>query len=110
MSGSADYLGVDTGELGTFGNDLRISAGTVKNAVKSVTDNTFGTGTNGKELEAGRNYAAQGKEIAKGMELAAKWLRDWSSAAEAIANSVGAAVVAYSDTDTENAKKQNAAK
>ncbi|MFE3545480.1 hypothetical protein ACFXK0_21160 [Nocardia sp. NPDC059177] len=97
--GYANTLGVQTGELGQLGNDLNISGSTVANSVKRITDNSFGAG------DAGRNYANEGKAIGAGLEVAIAWLNNWSSATKAIGDGVGAASLAYSNTDKENAAK-----
>ncbi|MDO3647230.1 hypothetical protein [Nocardia mangyaensis] len=101
--GYSNTLGVQTGELGQLGNDLKISGATVANTVKRITDNAFGAG------DAGREYAQEGKSIAAGLEIAIAWLNNWSSATTAIGDGVGASSLAYSNTDTENAKNTSKA-
>ncbi|MFF2087705.1 hypothetical protein ACFVVM_28340 [Nocardia sp. NPDC058176] len=97
--GYSNTLGVQTGELGQLGNDLKISGATVGNTVKRITDNSFGGG------DAGRNYEMEGKSIAAGLEIAVAWLNNWSSATKAIGDGVGASSLAYSNTDAENKKQ-----
>ncbi len=98
-----DTLGVSTGELGQFAERLRSSAGTVTGTVKNVTGHTWGAGNSQQGPEAGRNYAAQGKTISDALTEIGKWMTDWGSAASALADAVGAANVAYTDTDAVNA-------
>ncbi|WP_328409382.1 hypothetical protein [Nocardia sp. NBC_00403] len=101
----ASMLGVSTGELGNLANDIRTSAGVVQTQSKRVTDHMFGVGND----EAGRNYAQEGIAVHGGFETIGNWLRNWSEAATAIADSVGAAVVVYSTTVEEHAKQIAAA-
>ncbi|SLI03970.1 Uncharacterised protein [Mycobacteroides abscessus subsp. abscessus] len=95
---SSQNLGVQTGELGKFANDLRLCA-------QRVSQHMFGDGSNGHGPEAGRNYVSQGAAIHTGLENVVKWLENWGSAGKAVADSIGAATVVYSDTDAEAAKK-----
>ncbi len=101
--GYSNTLGVQTGALGQLGNDLKISGNTVANSVKRITDNSFGAN------DAGREYRAEGTAVGRGLEVVTAWLNNWSSATIAIGDGVGAADLAYSNTDDENAKKTKAA-
>lgn len=101
-----DSLNVQTGELGKFAGNLRDSATTVTNTAKNVSNNMFGVGMKGQDVEAGRNYAKQGKSVNDGLQNIADWLTAWGSAANALADAVGASVVQYSNTDVENANNQ----
>ncbi|WP_225732340.1 MULTISPECIES: hypothetical protein [unclassified Nocardia] len=92
----AGMLGVKTGELGRLSTDMTASGQAVRNRVKDVSDNTFGPG------DAGANYADQGKKIQHGLDTIANWLAAWSEATLATADVVGASVVKYSNTDSEN--------
>ncbi|MGN2641557.1 hypothetical protein ACTD5D_36410 [Nocardia takedensis] len=104
---STQYMGVNTGELGQFGNDLRMSAGVVTTSAKRISDNMFGNASTDKGPDAGRAYGTQGKAIYSGLENVVKWLNDWGAAGGAIADTVGASAIVYSDTDKENASKTN---
>ncbi|WP_143875933.1 hypothetical protein [Nocardia fluminea] len=101
--GYSNTLGVQTGELGQLGNDVKISGGAVKDTVKRISDNKFGS------ADAGKNYAAEGKTVAAGIDVAIAWLNNWSSATTAIGDAIGASSIAYSNTDAENAKQTNKA-
>ncbi|MBF6268440.1 hypothetical protein REK76_04225 [Nocardia farcinica] len=102
---SSQNLGVQTGELGKFANDLRLSAGVVGTSAQRVSQHMFGDGSNGHGPEAGRNYVSQGAAIHTGLENVVQWLENWGAAGKAVADSIGAATVVYSDTDAEAAKK-----
>ncbi|WP_454194190.1 hypothetical protein [Nocardia sp. Marseille-Q1738] len=96
--GGSEMVGVRTGELGALGDDYRRSADGVRNQAKQVAEHMFGDGG-----EAGRNYAQQGIAVHQGLQRISAWLKDWSDATTATADALGAAVVAYSDTDQQRA-------
>ncbi|WP_330252333.1 hypothetical protein OG874_40660 [Nocardia sp. NBC_00565] len=95
MSDSS-MLGVKTGDLGRFANDLGSSGQVVRNRAKDVGDNLFGP------ADAGENYRDRGKKIQDGLEKIYTWLGNWSEATLATSDVVGASVVKYSNTDDEN--------
>ena len=96
MSGE-NMVGVHTGALGDLGRDFKRSASTVHDQVKRVNDHKFGS------AEAGRNYAGQGAAVQEGLDRISKWLENWSDATSTTGDALGAAVVAYSDTDRQRA-------
>lgn len=105
----SDYVGVSTGELGKFAEQIRTSSGTVTSTAKNVTGNLWGTGSNSHGPQPGRNYTKQGTDINNALTEVGKWVTDWGSAAGALADAIGAAKVAYTDTDAVAASKtQNA--
>ncbi|WP_157129127.1 hypothetical protein [Nocardia amamiensis] len=96
--GGSEMVGVRTGELGALGDDYRRSAGSVRDQAGRVDKNMFGEGG-----DAGRNYAPQGIAVHQGLQRISAWLKNWSDATTATADALGAAVVAYSDTDQQRA-------
>lgn len=102
-TGQPQTVGVQTGELGKLGNDLRGVAGVVRDQAKKVSDNLIGPG------EVGIAYADQGKKIHTGLEAVRSWLEDWAEATANTGDAVGASVVVYSDVDRENAAATTAA-
>lgn len=95
-TGQPQTVGVQTGELGKLGNDLRAVAGVVRDQSKKVSDNLIGPG------EVGVHYVEQGKKIQTGLETVRSWLDDWAEATTNTGDAVGASVVIYSDVDREN--------
>ncbi|MGY1947401.1 hypothetical protein [Nocardia asiatica] len=91
-----------TGELGALGSDYRRSADAVRDQAKRIADHPFGAGE-----EAGRNYAPQGIAVRQGLERISAWLRTWSAATTATADALGAAVVAYAESDQQRADETN---
>ncbi|MGW4088746.1 ESX-1 secretion-associated protein [Nocardia sp. NPDC004750] len=100
--GGSEMVGVRTGELGALGSDYRRSADVIRDQAKRVADHLFGS-----SAEAGRNYAAQGIAVHQGLERVGAWLRIWSEATTATADALGAAVVAYTETDQQRASETN---
>ncbi|WP_174188754.1 type VII secretion target [Nocardia barduliensis] len=100
--GGSETVGVRTGELGALGSDYRRSADAVRDQAKRIADHPFGIGD-----EAGRNYAPQGIAVRQGLERISAWLRTWSTATTATADALGAAVVAYAETDQQRADETN---
>ncbi|MEU1963403.1 hypothetical protein [Nocardia sp. NPDC019255] len=98
--GGSEMVGVRTGELGALGSDYRRSADAVRDQAKRVAEHLFGSGG-----DAGRNYAPQGIAVQQGLERIGAWLRDWSDATTATADALGAAVVAYAETDQQRASE-----
>ncbi|WP_327095525.1 hypothetical protein OIE68_36910 [Nocardia vinacea] len=96
--GDSSMLGVKTGELGRFANDLGASGQVVRNRAKDVADNLFGP------ADAGENYHDRGKKIQDGLEKIYTWLGNWSEATLATSDAIGASVVKYSNTDDENSR------
>ncbi|MBF6077065.1 hypothetical protein IU498_20795 [Nocardia beijingensis] len=99
--GGSEMVGVRTGELGALGSDYRRSADVVRDQAKRIAEHLFGGG------EAGRNYAPQGIAVQQGLERIGAWLRNWSDATTATADALGAAVVAYAETDQQRASETN---
>ncbi|MGW5729826.1 hypothetical protein [Nocardia beijingensis] len=99
--GGSEMVGVRTGELGALGSDYRRSADAVRDQAKRIAEHLFGSG------EAGRNYAPQGIAVQQGLERIGAWLRNWSDATTATADALGAAVVAYAETDQQRASETN---
>ncbi|MEV4124692.1 hypothetical protein [Nocardia sp. NPDC049707] len=97
MSDSS-MLGVKTGELGKFANDLGDSGQVVRNRAMDVADHMFGP------ADAGANYQDRGKKIQAGLEKIYNWLGNWSEATLATSDVIGASVVKYSNTDDENSR------
>ncbi|MBF6219822.1 MULTISPECIES: hypothetical protein [Nocardia] len=100
--GGSETVGVRTGELGALGSDYRRSADAVRDQAKRIADHPFGIGG-----EAGRGYAPQGIAVHQGLERISAWLRTWSDATTATADALGAAVVAYAETDQQRAGETN---
>jgi hypothetical protein len=100
--GGSETVGVRTGELGALGSDYRRSADAVRDQAKRIADHPFGIGG-----EAGRGYAPQGIAVHRGLERISAWLRTWSDATTATADALGAAVVAYAETDQQRAGETN---
>ncbi|MBU3061543.1 hypothetical protein KO481_08405 [Nocardia sp. NEAU-G5] len=100
---------VQTGQLGQFANDLRLSVDAVKNTVKNVSGNEFGDGSNNLGPDSGKNYTDQGKQIKAGLDNIVKWLNAWTDASGAIADNIGASTIAYSTTDAQAAANTNQA-
>ncbi|MBF6297578.1 hypothetical protein IU459_08470 [Nocardia amamiensis] len=96
--GGSEMVGVRTGELGALGDGYRRSATAVRDQSKRVAEHMFGDGG-----DAGRNYAQQGIAVHQGLQRISAWLKTWSDATTATADALGAAVVAYSDTDQQRA-------
>ncbi|MGK8511988.1 hypothetical protein ACRS5S_29530 [Nocardia asiatica] len=100
--GGSETVGVRMGELGALGSDYRRSADAVRDQAKRIADHPFGAGE-----EAGRNYAPQGIAVRQGLERISAWLRTWSAATTATADALGAAVVAYAESDQQRADETN---
>ncbi|MEU2036559.1 hypothetical protein [Nocardia amamiensis] len=96
--GGSEMVGVRTGELGALGDDYRRSADFVRDHVERVAEQMFGDGG-----DAGRNYPQEGIAVHQGLQRISAWLKNWSDATTATADALGAAVVAYSDTDQQRA-------
>ncbi|MEU7631927.1 hypothetical protein AB0C34_18345 [Nocardia sp. NPDC049220] len=100
--GGSETFGVRTGELGALGSDYRRSANTVRGQAQLIAEQVFGEGGG-----AGRNYALQGIAVHQGLQRISAWLARWSDATTATADALGAAVVAYAETDQQRAAETN---
>ncbi|MEU3010691.1 hypothetical protein [Nocardia asteroides] len=75
----------------------------VRTAAKNVDTNSWGSGMNGADYEAGRAYLEYGKKIDAGIDRVVTWLRVWTTSTETTAAAIGETTVELTDVDKNNA-------
>ncbi|MEV6061990.1 hypothetical protein [Nocardia asteroides] len=80
----------------------------VRTAAKNVDSNSWGSGMNGPDYEAGRAYLEYGKKIDAGIDRVVTWLRVWSTSTETTAAAIGKTTVELTDIDKNNAQALDA--